>query len=192
MVSRDVDRIVLVPRWAGTGESDFYPWLRERVGVAVTTAPLLPSPGAPEVEPTTEAVLRALGDDPEALARTVIMGHSVGAQAAMRALARLEGGGQVRGLLCVAGWWSVDEPWGALLPWQEPFAFERARAAAASTKVLLSDGDPFTADARATGRLFQERLGAEVVVVPGAKHFNATPQPEVLAALRAWLPASTR
>lgn len=192
MPSRDVDRIVLVPRWAGSGESDFYPWLRERVGLTVTTAPLLPSPGAPGIEPTTEAVLRALGDDPDALARTVVMGHSVGAQAAMRALARLDEGRRVRGLLCVAGWWSVDAPWGALLPWQEPFAFERARAAAASTKVLLSDGDPFTTDASATGRLFHERLGAEVVVVPGAKHFNATPQPEVLAALHAWLPAPPR
>lgn len=192
MQSRDVDRIVLVPRWAGTGESDFTPWLREQVGVTVTTVPLLPTPGAPEVGPTTDAVLLALGDDPEALAATVVMGHSVGAQAAMRALARLGVGRKVRGLLCVAGWWSVDAPWGALLPWQEPFAFERARAAAVSTKVLLSDADPYTADAGATARLFEERLGAEVVLVPGAKHFNATPQPEVLAALRAWLPASTR
>ncbi|HRG96785.1 MAG TPA: alpha/beta hydrolase [Polyangiaceae bacterium] len=192
MPSRDVNRIVLVPRWAGSGESDFYPWLREQVGVTVTAAPLLPSPGAPEVEPTTEAVLRALGDDPEALAATVLMGHSVGVQAAMRALARLGDGRRVRGLLCVAGWWSVDAPWPALLPWQAPFAFERARAAAGSTKVLLSDGDPYTTDAGATARLFEERVGAEVVVVPGAKHFNATPQPEVLAALRAWLPAPSR
>jgi len=91
MPSRDVNRIVLVPRWAGSGESDFYPWLREQVGVTVTAAPLLPSPGAPEVEPTTEAVLRALGDDPEALAATVLMGHSVGVQAAMRALALIPG-----------------------------------------------------------------------------------------------------
>jgi uncharacterized protein len=104
MQSRDVDRIVLVPRWAGTGESDFYPWLREHAGVTVTAAPLLPTPGAPEVGPTIDAVLLALGDDPEALAATVIVGHSVGVQAAMRALARLGDGRRVRGLLGVTGW----------------------------------------------------------------------------------------
>jgi len=77
---------------------------------------------------TIKELRQALGDDPEALAATVLMGHSVGVQAAMRALARLGDGRRVRGLLCVAGWWSVDAPWPALLAW---WRTTRARAGSA-------------------------------------------------------------
>ena len=48
--------------------------------------------------------------------------------------------------------------------------------------VLVSTNDPFTADAAETRRLFEERLGAEVRIHEGAKHFNASEEPAVLAA----------
>lgn len=177
----DPDRIVLIPRWSGTADSDFYPWLRDQLGREVETVPLLPAPNAPEVAATVAAALRILGSDPEALARTLVIGHSVGAQVAMRALASQPEGASVRALVCVAGWWTVDQPWPSLLPWQEPFDVARVRAG--SVRVVISDNDPFTADHRTTARLFAERIGAEVTVVSGAKHFNQPIEPAVLAAL---------
>jgi hypothetical protein len=49
--------------------------------------------------------------------------------------------------------------------------------------VLVSDDDPFTPNWRANGRLWEERLGARVQMVPGAAHFNHPVQPAVLHAL---------
>jgi hypothetical protein len=184
-----IDRIVSIPRWSGTADSDFYPWLREQLGreIEIETVPLLPAPNAPEVAATVDAAVRILGADPEVLGRTLVIGHSVGVQVAMRALASLPEGTRVQALVGVAGWWSVDQPWASLLPWQEPFAFEGVRSRCVEARILISDDDPFTAGFETTARLFAERIGAEVGVVRGAKHFNGATAPAVLEVVRAAL-----
>jgi len=181
-----VERLILVPRWGGRADSDFYPWLARELGRLrwrgeVETAGLRP-PDAPEVAATVAAVRGRLGPAGR-LARTVLVGHSVGAQAAMRALA--EPGPAVAGLLLVAGWWTVDSPWPAIQRWiDSPFDWDRTRERSARRLVLLSTDDPFTADAARSRRLFEERLAAEVRVHDRAAHFNRGAEPAVLAAVR--------
>jgi hypothetical protein len=178
-----IERILLVPRWSGTAASDFYPWLAHELAarapwVRLEVAPLRPAPDRPEIE----ACLEALGE--LAPARTLLVGHSVGCQVLLRALARLPDGAQAPALLCVAGWWTVDRPWDTLRPWIEtPFEHGRAAARCARIEVLLSDDDPFTRDAEATRRRFVDALGAEVQLVPGRRHFNEPEEPAVLAAV---------
>jgi predicted alpha/beta hydrolase family esterase len=117
------------------------------------------------------------------MARTVLLGHSVGAQAAMRALA--EPGPPVCGLVLVAGWWTIDNPWPSIQTWIDaPLDWERTCERAARRLVLVSTDDPFTADAARTRRLFEERLAAEVRVHDRAAHFNGAEEPAVLAAVR--------
>lgn len=181
-----IDRLLVVPRWSGHEDSDYYPWLRQRLVEAgfageLVGAPLLP-PSAPDLAATVAAVHERLGTAEQA-ERTLVLGHSVGAQAVMRAVAELPEGSSVGAVLLVAGWWDVDRPWPTIVPWIEtPFAWDRTRAAARRCVVLLSTNDPFTADATRTRRLFEERLGADVRVHEGAKHFNASEEPAVLAA----------
>ena len=175
-----IERILLVPRWSGTATSDFYPWLARELGsrISLEVAPLRPAPGAPEIEACLEELA---GLDP---ARTLLVGHSVGCQVLMRALARLPGGASAPALLCVAGWWTVDQPWDTLRPWIETeLDSGRTAARCARTEVLLSDDDPVTRDAGETRRRFIEALGAEVQIVPGRRHFNAPEEPAVLAAV---------
>lgn len=176
-----IDRILLVPRWSGTAASDFYPWLARELAprLRLEVAPLRPEPGAPQIEACLEELA---GLDP---ARTLLVGHSVGCQVLMRALARVPDGGRAPALLCVAGWWTVDRPWDTLRPWiTTPFDHARTAARCDRIEVLLSDDDPFTSDAEETRRRFIAALGAEVEVVPGRKHFNAAEEPAVLAAIR--------
>lgn len=181
-----IDRLLLVPRWSGHEDSDCYPWLRRRLVESgfrgeLTTAPLVP-PEAPELATTVAAVRERLGTADQA-ARTLVLGHSVGAQAAMRAVAELPPGTHVGAVLLLAGWWDVDRPWPTIVPWIEtPFAWARTREAARRRVVLVSTNDPFTADAGLTRRLFEERIDAEVRVLEGAKHFNASEEPAVLDA----------
>lgn len=176
----------MVPRRGGRGDSDFYPWLARRLREQgwrgeVETAPLLP-PDAPDLASTVSAVRGRLGGAGRA-ARTVLVGHSVGAQAVMRALA--VPGPAVAGLVLVAAWWTLDRPDPVLARWIEaPFDWQRARERAARRVVLLSTDDPYTADAARTRRLFEERLAAEVRIHDRAGHFNRDEEPAVLHAVR--------
>jgi predicted alpha/beta hydrolase family esterase len=181
-----IDRLLIVPRWSGHEDSDCYPWLRRRLvesgfGGELAAVPLLP-PDAPDLVATITAVRERLGSA-ERAERTLVLGHSVGSQAVMRAVAELPEGTHVGAVLLLAGWWDVDRPWPTIVPWIEtPFAWDRTRTAARKCVVLISTNDPFTADAARTRRLFEERLGADVRVHEGAKHFNASEEPAVLEA----------
>jgi hypothetical protein len=174
----------IMPRWAGGAEDDWYPWLRDSLpDHAVSVAPLRPSPEAPTIEACVEELARGLAN--RDLSSTVLVGHSVGCQAQLRYLASLGEPATVAGLLCVAGWWSVDEPWDTIRPWIEtPLDRQAVRRAAPRIRVVLSDNDPFTSDHAGNAATWRERLGAEVTVVPAAKHFNGAGEPAVLAALR--------
>jgi uncharacterized protein len=187
-----VDRVIVVPRLRGRADSDFYPWLARRLRELgwrgeVETAPLRP-PDAPDLAVTVAGVRGRLGAAGRA-ARTVLVGHSVGAQAAMRALA--EPGPGVAGLLLVAGWWTLDRPGPGLDRWlTTAFDWSQTRARAGRRIVLLSTDDPYTADAARSRRLFEDRLAADVRIHDRAAHFNAAEEPAVLAALSELLAVS--
>lgn len=182
-----IERIVVMPRWSGTPSSDWYPWLRTALagwGGALDVL-ALPEKDAPTIEGCVGAIEDAVAD--ATLGATLLVGHSVGCQAMVRYLAKRPAGVEAAGLLAVAGWWAVDRPWASIVPWVEtPVDSERARAAAGRTVVLLSDDDPFTADHEENGQAWQVRMGAEVRLVPGAKHFNGAVEPAVLDALAAF------
>ncbi len=184
-------RLVVVPRWSGNSGSDFYPWLRRELA-ADPNLPYdpvlaldLPAPELPRLDTWPPAIAAVLGDDPGQLADTVVLAHSVGCQATLHALAALPPGSKIYAMVAVAGWWEVDAPWPAILPWQtEHPDLERVRASIGKLVVLLSDDDPFTSNHLANAALWRNRLDAEVVLIPGAKHFNVARAPDVLGTLR--------
>jgi len=184
-------RLVVVPRWAGGPASDWYPWLKDELlarrpqpFLPVTVAEM-PSPDQPSIPAWKGAVERLIGDDPLEAARTIVVAHSVGCQAVMRALAGFPPGLAVGGVLFVAGWFWTDAPWDSLMPWIEtPFDLERTKAAAGrQIVVLISDNDRHTSDWRANREAWQERLGAAVIVSPGTNHFNGARYPVILQTL---------
>jgi predicted alpha/beta hydrolase family esterase len=181
-------RLIIVPRWSGNARSDFYPWLGQQLAAdpALPFDPVealdLPEPGHPRLDTWPPAIAAALGDDP---ANTVVLAHSVGCQATLHALASLPDGARISALLAVAGWWQVDEPWPTIVPWQTQLPdLARVRDRVGRVVVMLSDDDPFTRDHAGNATLWRERLGADTILVPGARHFNVSEAPAVLAALR--------
>lgn len=179
MVGLSAPRVLVVPRWGGTPADEWYPWLtRELPG---TCAVELPNPEAPSLEAWVHGVLAAIGNDPYALARTLLIGHSSGCRAVLHALAQLPPGRAVNKVLCIAGWWTLDQPWPEIQPWIDaPLDLEAVSEGHTGIRVLLSTNDPFTADYEANAAQWRGNLEAEVVVVPEAKHFTGQLQPIVL------------
>jgi len=185
------ERVCIVPRWAGRADSDWYPWLRAELarshpGLQVQMLDL-PNPSAPVIDQCVASLRAELGDDLDALRETILIGHSVGCQALMRYLAGLapssenDGSQGIEHLVCVAGWWTIDEPWPSLRPWVDTsFDLARLRSAVAGVSVLLGDDDPLTHDWRTNQALWEQRLDARTKLVAGAKHFNASSEPAVL------------
>ncbi|MEZ4300045.1 MAG: alpha/beta hydrolase [Polyangiaceae bacterium] len=195
-MSQAISRVLIVPRWSGTPTSDCYPWLTaalaRRFGEGLSvTALSMPDPGTPRLDTWPPALLAAAGDDRALLRQTLFVGHSVGCQTVLRALASMPDDITVGGALLIAGWFTVDKPWATIQPWiQEPCDLARARARTPWLEVLVSDNDPFTADFEKTARDFRERTRASVTIHPGAKHFNAPEEPAVLSALTSRIESS--
>lgn len=179
MVGLSAPRVIVVPRWGGTPADEWYPWVAsEMPGAAVVD---LPNPDAPELPAWTAAVSEAIGDDPYALARTLVIAHSAGCRATLHALAKLAPGRAINKLLCVAGWWTVDTPWPGIEPFMNtPLDLEAVKEGQQGIRVLLSSNDPHTADHETTAALWRDNLEADVVVIPEARHFNGVQQPIVL------------
>jgi serine hydrolase len=179
-------RLGIVHRWGGAPGADWYPWLRDELRALdpppfdAIGIPEMPDPDTPRPETWVPAFLEWLGDDPRDRARTVLVGHSVGCQTIVRALA--EGGAPVEGCLLVAPWFWLDEDSRDATSelWTTPFDDAAARAAAGQVVALLSTDDPYTSDWEANGRAWEERIGAEVFVEPGGEHFTREREPKVL------------
>ena len=110
-MTASIERVLVTPRWAGSIDSDWYPWIAAREA-RVERVPL-PQPEAPTIAGCVEAFGAALrSGDP---ARTLCVGHSVSCLGWLHTLAAHEV--RVAGLLCVAGWWTIDDPWPTIQPW---------------------------------------------------------------------------
>lgn len=180
-------RLIVIPRWGGTPDSDWYPWAKRELAAA-KPAPFdpvifadMPHPELPTIAAWVNRVQSLLGSDPDLNANTVLVGHSVGCQAIMRALAGRPAGVRVAGLFFVAAWFSVDAPWEPIMPWIEtPIDTGKVREAADKIVVVISDDDHHRKDWRSNRQVWEERVGASVSIVPGADHFNGPAYPALL------------
>ena len=184
-------RLILIPRWAGTSQSDWYPWLRAELQTDEqrTFDPIIladmPHPELPVIDAWVSRIKTLIGPELPAASNTIVAAHSVGCQAVLRALAELPSSG-VAGLFLVAPWFTIDAPWDAIRPWIDvPFDLKAARARAGKVIAVMSDNDRHRKDWRANRQSWEERLGAEVVLVPGASHFNDEQYPALLQMLLA-------
>jgi hypothetical protein len=190
--------VFIVPRWAGAPHDDWYPWLTEQLQAVATEDnfdyqihPLaMPAWDLPVIERAVDHLRQVL--PPEKLNQDVILvGHSVGCLAILHYLASAAKTnptvGQVGGVLCVAGWFSVDSPWHDIQNWMDaPIDFEAARRLIPQDKliVLLSDDDPYTSGYQDNERLWVERLHSQVSILPGRQHFSARLDFDVRDAVR--------
>lgn len=141
-------RAIIVHRWSGSPETDWYPWLKkmlEEKGYAVT-APTIPDPHMPTIEAWQASLTAAVGTPDGEL---VFVGHSIGCQAVLRYLASVEGSVKVANVVLVAPWLQLanlegpeEEKIGQ--PWEKtPIDWNAVRAHAPSATLIFSDDDMY-------------------------------------------------
>lgn len=100
-------RIVLIPGYKATPESNFFPWLKDelrRRGHDVVVANL-PNPEAPDRDEWTKVLLEQVGSiDNE----TVVVGHSLGGAAALRFMEAAEVRSTPHALVLIATPWMIN------------------------------------------------------------------------------------
>lgn len=193
-----IRKIVIVPRWAGAPHDDWYPWLGEQLRAVAPEDDLeyqvhalqMPAWNVPVVGNAVDYLQEVL--PPEQLGPHIfLVGHSVGCLAILHYLAQVAEqhptAKPIGGVLCVAGWFSVDSPWQDIQNWMDaPINFEAARRLIPEDKltVLLSDDDPYTSGYQNNERLWVERLHSRVNILPGRQHFSAQLDFDVRDAVR--------
>jgi predicted alpha/beta hydrolase family esterase len=194
----DKKHIYVIPRWGGAPTDDWYPWLKKQLEkspepTAEYQVHLLAMPAwdLPTIEQATDYLASVL--PPAQLNENIyLVGHSVGCLAILHYLARVAeqyptAAPQVGGVLCVAGWFSVDSPWHDILNWiHAPINYDAARRLIPARKltVLLSDDDPYTSGYQENKELWVERLDSNVSILHGRQHFSAQLDSDILDAIR--------
>lgn len=181
-------KIILVHRWDGTPDSDWYPWLKkelEKKGHHVIV-PAMPNTSEPEITAWVGHLQKIVGKPDE---QTYFFGHSIGCQTIMRYLATLPKGTKIGEVVFVAGWLKLrnleDETAEQIAqPWlKTPIDFSAIQEKAKSITVFLSDNDQYV-PLQENKNLFEQKLNAKVVIVRNKGHFTAedgiTTLPEIL------------
>ncbi len=184
--SRPVRTAILVPRFGGDTGADWYPTALPQLadlGISTKVVSLLPAPTAPGIDQMVTAIAKAVGDDSHEIAKTVLIGHSLGSRALLAYLSSHGAHRTFAGFVSVAGWFTVDDlnSYPALAPWVNmDLSFASIASAAGPITVHLSDNDPFTADWRSNAADWLGKLGATVRIAHGAGHYMTTSPGPVL------------
>lgn len=181
-------RAIIVHRWSGSPETDWYPWLKKSLedkGYAVTT-PTIPDADTPTIE-AWQASLTSVIVAPDA--ELVLVGHSIGCQAVLRYLASITEDVQVANVVLVAPWLQVANLEGPeeekiAQPWEKtPIDWDAVRRHAPNATLIFSDDDMYVP--MVNRDLFAAQWPeARPVMVHGMGHITGVAElPEALAAV---------
>jgi predicted alpha/beta hydrolase family esterase len=170
-------RVFIIHGWEGYPEEGWFPWLKESLegkGCKVSV-PVMPNPEEPEIEAWVGHLAEQVG---EADADTFLVGHSIGCQTVLRYLEGLDAGVKVGGVVLVAGWMHlkpvVFEEEGAeevARPWIDtPIDWEKVKSHCDRFFAVFSDDDPYVP--LDDSKIFEEKLGAKIIVEKGLQHIN--------------------
>lgn len=192
-------RVVILHGAYGHPDSNWFPWLAERIEAAGHEAllPRFPTPEGQSPEAWLDAYGRQAGNAVPR-SRTVLVGHSLGVAFALRLAARAGAADPYRGVFLAAGFWGAlglpdYDPINA--PFFTPLDWAAVRAGCgAGVACYAGDDDPYVP--LRFSREVAERLGAPLRTIPGGKHLNAetgmTTFPELAADLDALLAPAAR
>lgn len=170
-------RVFIVHCWSGTPDSNWYPWLKaklEKDGFDVEV-PQLPNTDNPQINNWIPALSEVVGlvDN-----QTYFVGHSMGCQTIARFLETLPDDTKIGGAVFVAGFFKhlsnmYAEPEDKAIAdsWlNAPLDFNKVKKVLSKSVAIFSEDDP---DVPLDNKEeFEHKLGSEIIVVNGMKHFT--------------------
>mgnify|MGYP001570854401 CR=1 FL=1 len=167
-------RVILIHGWGGNPDEAWMPHLKRTLaqrGFEIV-APQMPDTDTPRIASWVAKVTELIGTPGS---DTHFVGHSVGCQAIMRAIAALPEGSRVGHVVLVAPWFNLTEEGGKggaeEKPWLEtPIDTDAVRRNTEDITAIFSDDDPLVPLSDA--ELFRERLDAHIVVEHGMGHMS--------------------
>ncbi|MBR9682795.1 MAG: serine hydrolase family protein [Candidatus Aenigmarchaeota archaeon] len=169
-------KVYIIHGWGGAPQEGWYPWIKKELeskGYAVDI-PTMPNTDEPTIEEWTSYMKEQVSTlDKE----TYFVGHSIGCQAILRYLEKIEEP-KIGGMVLVAPWMNltpvVYEEEGAeeiSKPWREtPINWEKVKSSTENITAIFSDNDPFIP--LSDSEIFKEKLGAEIVIEHGKEHMQ--------------------
>ncbi len=172
-------QIILVHRWDGSPEADWYPWLQQELAKRQITLKILkmPNPSVPEIKAwvkTLEREVKTLNT------KTYFIGHSIGCQTILRFLEKKNK--EIGGAVFVAGWFTLnletEEEKQIAKPWLETLIdFKKVKIK--KCIAIFSEDDPFVPQ-EANSQRFKEELNAKIIIEKGKGHYNETQDQTIL------------
>ena len=182
-------KIFIIHRWGGTPDSDWYPWLKQKLenkGFEVQV-PKMPNSDEPEIDAWVSH-LKKLVKNPDK--DTYFIGHSIGCQTIMRYLESLPANVKVGDAVFIAGWFNLDNLEGEEVesianPWiKTSIDFNKVKQKLGKLTVFLSTNEPYGLIEK-NSKIFKEKLGAKVIIEKNKGHFteddNITEMPEIIS-----------
>jgi predicted alpha/beta hydrolase family esterase len=184
-----MQRVIIVHRWSGNPDSDWYPWLASELkkkGFEVIV-PDIKDRDEPKIDVWVNELKKAIGENPDK--DTFFIAHSIGCQTVMRYLETLPEKTKIGGCVFVAGWFNLanlegEEVEAIAKPWIEtPINFEKIKKICDRFVVFLSSNEPYNY-VEENAKTFKEKLSAEVTILENKGHFteddSIKEMPEVL------------
>ncbi|MBR9683048.1 hypothetical protein GOV03_00735 [Candidatus Woesearchaeota archaeon] len=181
-------RVFIIHGWEGHPHEGWYPWFKQELEKKnfLVSLPQMPNTDEPNIKAWVSYMGNLVGEPNE---NTYFVGHSIGCQAILRYLEKLEDK-KIGGVVFVAGWFKLTKE--ALLdeeskeiakPWLEiPIDFEKIKESTNKFVAIFSDDDHFVPLSQKD--VFKEKLGAKIIIEKGKKHMTeATGIKELKSAL---------
>jgi len=168
-------KVILVHGWGGNPGNNWFPWLKKNLEEKdfEVIVPKMPNAEEPEINSWVEKLREVSGDVNE---NVYFIGHSIGCQTIMRYLEQLPAGSKVGGVIFVAGFFNLpnletNEEKEIAKPWLEtPIDTDKIKRITNDIVAVFSDDDPDVP--LDDSKLFQERLGAKIVIEHEKEHFS--------------------
>jgi predicted alpha/beta hydrolase family esterase len=154
----------------GNSQINWFPWLKEQLEAAgyKVWCPDLPNADQPDLDIYIPFILS--NNEWNFDSESIIVGHSSGAVAALGLLERLPESSKIKATYLV-GAFKNDLGWESLKKlYKKPFNFAKIRTKSAHFTFIHSDNDPYCPLVHA--EYLSQKIGGELIVKPGQKHFG--------------------
>ena len=169
-------RVFIIHSWGGSPDEPLYKWLKselEKRGFKVVV-PEIPEPEKPKIEVWVSKLEEIIGTPDK---YTMLVGHSIGCQAILRYLEKLQPAAKVGGVVLIAPWLTLsnlesDEERQVAAPWlNTPIKETDVTKHTPKITAIFSDSDPHVPSENV--EFFKKKFNAEIIVEHDMGHFTA-------------------